>query len=239
MSRAGNESLRDKTYEQIKEAIITDKLRPGAPLSEYWLAKTLGVSRTPVREALGKLESEGFIASIPGRGAVVSGVTAEWVIEIFEYREAIEGLACRAAASRINENTRSALVRNFLGDTCPADLPLLNEIGAALHGAVRDFCGNSMLQNSLDTIRGHVTRLRVLAADIPGRVSQSFTEHQAIAHALTKGDEEEAERAMRRHIVSTKQSFLQLLLGGRLGRLSERNAERVSHHKSAAINVWP
>jgi DNA-binding GntR family transcriptional regulator len=200
--------LKEKAYSYLKEAIISGEIVPGSPISEYRLAEVLGISRTPVREALNQLELEGFLTSIPGKGMLVRAVTAEFVLEIFEYREAIEGFACRLAAMRMSEATRSELVNVFLRTTPPQDIESLLRIGDSLHSAVRNACANSTLESSLDRVRDHVKRLRLLAAKIPQRAERSFVEHQRIIEALADNDADLAETMMRDHIRSTRDSLL-------------------------------
>jgi DNA-binding GntR family transcriptional regulator len=200
--------LKDKAYTYLKDAIIKTEIAPGSPISEYRLADVLGISRTPVREALNQLELEGFLTSIPGKGMIVRAVTAEFILETFEYREAIEGFACRLAAMRMSEPTHSELVDVYLSAAPPNDVDSLLRIGDVLHAAVRDACANSILQGGLDRIRDHVRRLRLLAAKIPQRAEQSFVEHQKIVEALAGRDGNRAESTMRDHIRSTRDSLL-------------------------------
>ena len=210
-------SLSEKAYRQIKAAIIANELQPNTSISEYWLAEVLAMSRTPIREALGRLEAEGFVGNLSGRGAVVRPVTAELALEVFEYREAVEGLACRLAAIRMEESTRAHLVQIFLHESAPPGIEGLNKISGTLHTAIRDACGNAMLQSSLDRIRDHLSRLRTVATEIPGRIEQSYVEHQPIVETLARRDEEQAEMTMRQHLVSAKNSLFEALFENRLG----------------------
>lgn len=211
-SAAERQSLRERAYKEIKSAIIANTLDGGTPLSEHTLAKALRVSRTPVRDALGRLESEGFISYIPGKGAFVRPVSVEFVLEVLEYREAVEGFACRLTALRMSDALRAELVARFLREEPPKGVEALNQSSEWFHQLIRAQCGNRMLQVSLDRIRDHLARLRTVAVRIPGRVEQSFVEHKAIVQALADRDEERAEAEMRRHIASTRTTIAEAVL---------------------------
>jgi DNA-binding GntR family transcriptional regulator len=198
-------SLKDQAYAAIKEAILSLKLEPGIPLVEKDLARHLGISRTPVRDALQELEREGFVARMSFKGTYVTDVTMQDTTEIFQLRAVLEGLAARVAAplfspselSKIDENLTAAEAALAQGN-----LTLCSECGQRLHQAIIDKADNHRLAAIIHNLDDHLRRLRILSDRISGRLNTSVVEHRAVWHALCQRDPAAAEQAMRTHLFS-------------------------------------
>jgi DNA-binding GntR family transcriptional regulator len=205
-------SLKDVAYSTIKEAILSFELEPGTPLVEHELAEQLGVSKTPVRDALQELEREGFVVRIPFKGTYVTHVTMTDMAEIFQLRAVLEGLAARLAAphfsplelQQISDNHAAAAAA--LGE---GDLAACSEWGKRLHDAIinKAETHNQRLVQIIRNLDDHVVRLRILSDRVQGRLHRSVPEHRRIVEALHRGDPMAAEQAMRTHLSSVLQDL--------------------------------
>jgi DNA-binding GntR family transcriptional regulator len=197
--------MTDWVWEQLREAIIELRLRPGEPLREVALAEQLGVSKTPLREAFARLEQEGLVETTSFKGAVVTGYSERDLNEIYELRALLEGAAARAAAERSTGDTLEVL-RDLVDRSRE-----LRDAGdlVGLAGLVEEFdlivyaqVTNERISALIENLRAHLTRIGKLTEGIPGRVEASVEEHAAIVEALVARDPDEAERLMRVHIGS-------------------------------------
>jgi DNA-binding GntR family transcriptional regulator len=207
-------SLKQQAYEHISELILEETLAPGDPLVESDLAERLGISRTPVREALHRLEQDGLVEMLPRRGSFVARLSLRDLEELFELREATEGMAARLAALRGDVGELSRLQAEFAEADREPDPERRNaryeEIGEALHDYTLRTSGNRRLQKIADSFRIQIQKERRVAASIPGRKEQSMIEHRDVLAALLRRDPEAAEKLMRKHIVSTHDSVVEL-----------------------------
>jgi DNA-binding GntR family transcriptional regulator len=200
-------SLKDVAYSAIKDAILSFELEPGTPLVEHDLAQQLGVSKTPVRDALQELEREGFVVRIPFKGTYITDVTMVDMAEIFQLRAVLEGLAARLAAPHLspedlaaiqdNHRTAQALLRQ-------GDLAACSQWGKKLHDAIINKAEdhNQRLVQIIRNLDDHMVRLRFLSDRVQGRLHTSVAEHQRVVNALKGGDAAAAEQAMRIHLFS-------------------------------------
>lgn len=216
-ARHDRAKLTDWVLDELRTAIIDLRLQPGEALREANLAESLGVSKTPVREALARLESEGLVETASFKGAVVSGYTRRDLIEIYELRELVETWAVREAAGSMGPDERERL------DALMATSERLRERGrtAALEQVVDEFDAflfeqvtNRRISALIDNMRAHLTRIGRLTAEIPGRLVKSVDEHVLIAQALRRGDAAAAEAALRAHIASVRDDQLKGLVEG-------------------------
>ena len=178
---------------------------------EHWkrgtIATQLGVSKTPVREALGRLEQEGLVEATSFKGAVVTDYSERDLQEIYELRELLEGVAVRAAATEADDATLVALhdvIERSRAARDAEDLVLLAELLGRFDQIIFEQVENARIRNLIETLRAHLTRIGKLTEEIPGRVEASVEEHAAIVEAIARGDADEAERAMRVHIASVR-----------------------------------
>jgi DNA-binding GntR family transcriptional regulator len=204
----------DWVYEELKRAIIELRLPPGDPLREAALAEQLGVSKTPIREALSRLEQEGLAETISFKGAVVTGYSRRDLLEIYELRELLEKSAARLAAESMSAAALAQLQRIcgegrqlMEGDDAAGLAALISEFDTVLFDQVQ----NSRIRSLIENLRAHLTRIGQLTAEIPGRAQTSVDEHEKIAEAIAARDPELAEQRMRDHIHSVRDDQLRAL----------------------------
>jgi DNA-binding GntR family transcriptional regulator len=202
--------LKDAVYLQLRDDIISGALPAGAVLREAELVARFGVSKTPLRDALVRLQKDGFVDIPPYRSAVVTGYSETDLREIYELRELLEGACARQAALHINGDALAELARIVRDsaaclsgdDVVPGKQEelagLIQQFDLALYAQSR----NSRIDQMVGNIRGHVQRIGRLTTGIPGRLAKSVAEHQAIYEAIAQRDGAAAEALMRGHIGS-------------------------------------
>jgi DNA-binding GntR family transcriptional regulator len=198
-------SLKDQAYAAIKEAILSLQLEPGTPLVEKNLARQLGISRTPVRDALQELKREGFVTRRSFKGTYVTDVTMKDTTEIFQLRAVLEGLAAQVAAPLFSPAELAEIEGHLAAaEAALADgnLTRCSECGQKLHQAIIDKADNHRLAAIIHNLDDHLRRLRILSDRISGRLNTSVVEHRAVWHALSQQDPAAAEQAMRTHLFS-------------------------------------
>jgi DNA-binding GntR family transcriptional regulator len=214
--RHDRRKVTDWVYEELKSAIVDLRLAPGDPLREATLADQLGVSKTPIREALTRLEQEGLVETTSFKGAVVTGYSRQDLLEIYELRELLENAAARTAAESMADADRDRLDR-----ICRESRKLKkNHDAAGLAALISAFddvlfeqVRNSRIRALIENLRAHLTRIGHLTAEIPGRIEASVDEHEKIVQAIAARDPELAERQMREHIRSVRDDQLRALSG--------------------------
>ena len=202
--------LKDAVYLQLRDDIISGALPTGSVLREAELVTRFGVSKTPLRDALVRLQRDGFVDIPPYRSAVVVGYSQTDLREIYELRELLEGACAQQAALHIDGDALAQLAHIVAASaacvTGGATVPgreeelagLIQHFDLALYAQSR----NSRIDEMVGNIRGHVQRIGRLTTAIPGRLAKSVAEHQAIYEAITQRDGAGAEALMRRHILS-------------------------------------
>ena len=203
-------SLKDKAYAAIKEAILSLRFEPGMLLVESDLAQQLGISKTPVRDALQVLEREGFVSRVLFKGTYVTEPTATDIREIFQLRAILEGFAARLAATSLTEVELADIDRRLtLAEAALAEgnLALCSSFGQVIHDRLLDKAGNQRLISITHNLDDHVKRLRVLSDRISGRLDKSVVEHRRVQAALSRHDPAGAEQAMRDHLLSVIQDL--------------------------------
>jgi DNA-binding GntR family transcriptional regulator len=206
--------LSDGVYEHLKDLIVAGRLVPGEQILEDQVKQDLGVSRTPVREALQRLQFEGLVEVRPHKGTFVSRVDVESLREIFEFREAIEGQAAALAALRMSPEARAELQQLqdvFRQSVASGDPKSFHESDTRLHRAVVAACGNGRLQQAVSIIESLIARTRFLSIIALTRMEQSSSEHEAIIDAVVRGDPRAAEERMRNHIRAVYQNLTENL----------------------------
>ncbi len=208
-----SQSLKEIAYEHIGQWLIEGTLQPGEALIETDLAERLGISRTPVREALHQLAQEGLVEMIPRRGAFVRRITLQDIEELFVIREAIEGVAARLAATKAKPEQLRAFAEKFEAAAHEPDEIQRQEqyerIGDEFHDYILEICGNARIIEIIGTYKVLLQKERQIAAHIPGRIERSLKEHCTILEALQRQDPDLAEKTMRQHIVGTLNSMLE------------------------------
>ncbi|MEQ6897878.1 GntR family transcriptional regulator [Microbacterium sp. KR10-403] len=200
----------DRAYGILLDEIQSGVLAPGAVLGEVEQAARLGVSRTPLREAIGRLAADGLVVQQSPRVTVVSEIDAGDIREIFEMRRALEETAARLAAQRADAAIFASLADGFaavrIGETDAPDAyhELFARFDAALDAAV----ANDYLTSALRTIRTHLVRVRRMARENPERLASAVAEHKLISQAIAAGDEELAAHATHIHLHNALESIL-------------------------------
>ncbi|MFE5408899.1 GntR family transcriptional regulator [Microbacterium sp. NPDC056569] len=207
----------DRAYATLLDEIQSGVLRPGAVLGEVEQAARLGVSRTPLREALGRLAGDGLVAQQSPRVTVVTAIDADDIREIFEVRRALEQSAARLAAERGDAAAFAELALEFArvdldgggagADGRDAYYALIADFDLALDAAV----ANDYLTAALRTVRTHLVRVRRLARDNPARLAASVAEHRLIATAIAARDADLAAHATHVHLHNALHSILESL----------------------------
>lgn len=206
----------DRAYDTLLDEIQSGVLAPGVVLGEVEQATRLGVSRTPLREALGRLASDGLVAQQSPRVTVVTDVDADDIRELFAVRRALEEAAARLAAHNADPAAFAVLAAEFAAasvdgaDALDDYYDLIGRFDAALDAAV----ANDYLTSALRTIRTHLVRVRRLARDNPERLAASISEHRIIAHAIAEKDAELAAHATHIHLHNALASILDSLDAG-------------------------
>lgn len=192
----------DRAYATLLDEIQSGSLAPGTVLAEVEQSVRLGVSRTPLREALGRLAADGLVAQASARVTVVTDVDAGDIRALFEARRALEETAARLAAERGDAPSFAALADEFararVDQSAARDdyYALIARFDTALDAAV----ANDYLTSALRTIRTHLVRVRRLARDNPVRLAVSASEHRLIASAIAAGDADLAAHATHVHL---------------------------------------
>src|SRR6266487_3213323 len=181
--------LKDTVYLQLRDDIVNGTLPPGAVLREAELATRFGVSKTPLRDALVRLQKDGFVEIPPYRSAVVVGYSRTDLREIYELRELAR--IVRASADCVTGGEVAAGREDELAG-------LLDQFDLVMYAQSR----NNRIDEMVGNIRGHIQRIGRLTTGIPGRLAKSVPEHQAIYEAIVQRDGAAAETLMRRHILS-------------------------------------
>jgi DNA-binding GntR family transcriptional regulator len=205
-------NLRDQTYDIIKNMIILREIEPGKKINEEHIAKEIQVSRTPIREALCRLENEGIVKIIPRRGAFVSDLTETNVKEILLIREVLEGLAVRLAVENMDEEMfeklRKALEKVSILPEEDRDLINYTRSEVDFHALLLSASNNQMLKNMMEIVNAHLQIIRLRTVVIPERAQKTVEEHQQILKAIENGDAATAEELMRKHVRSVREVAL-------------------------------
>lgn len=192
----------DGAYQALQAAIVDGRLSPGTRLSVPALAARLGVSRSPVREALTRLISDGLAVEVPHRGAVVAHLTLADLLPVYELREVLEGLAARLAAIRI-ESHGEARLRRVLADHAVAadrdDRPAATAADVAFHTGLREIASNAELEKTLGGIQARI-RVAMRTTVVTEGPRPAIADHEKILDAVMAKDPERAERYARAHI---------------------------------------
>lgn len=197
-------SLANTVYERLREAIGNLELPPGTHLQESELAAEFGVSRTPIREALRRLSSEGFVDLAHGRGATVAQGNLRDVLDAYEIRRLLEPYAAAQAAIRGRTNPQLAEIEGVLAGLSSApesdeDIRERERLDRELHSLIANLTGNQLLTRVISDLHARVQRV-YLQLGSGGRFESIRSEHLRILAAIRSGDAELAAKAMRDHL---------------------------------------
>jgi DNA-binding GntR family transcriptional regulator len=198
-----NLTLWQRVYTHLRGEILSGALPPGSELQEAALSATLGVSRGPIREAIGRLAAEGLVTVRPRRGAVVRALSTEEFLEAYQVREALEVMAVRLAVPRLTEADVELLetyVAEMTACADRADTQGFFEANSGFHRAFFDISGNRMLVDLYGGLCSQIDRYRLRSLELRGNVERSIAEHKAILRAAKAGDVERAAHLVSEHI---------------------------------------
>jgi len=207
-------SFSDKVYSAILELLINHRIKPGEKLNEKSIAELLHVSRTPVREALRRLASDGLVDFFPRRGVFAKAITSQDIRELYEIRRCLEVHAARQAIGNIPEERIEEIDglierchRKDGAEFIEAELELDREI----HRTISMFCRNSRLRHLLETLDHLAKFMRVIHSGREDVVRENFREHENIWRAMTAGEEERMVKLLEEHLDNRQECLLEVI----------------------------
>jgi len=211
-----NRTAKETTFQILKERIMRQELCAGDPLPEVAIARSLGVSRTPVREAIMQLQKEGLVEMIPNRGAYVTFITLKELKNIIQFIQILEGAAVELGIDNIDMTEREALEKELksLEKTGPGiSHKETSKPGIQLHDLILRSCGNEKIYGVANQIREQIVALSQAALKRnPGRVFESVTEHLKIIKALKEKDMSAAKRETAKHLNNAYKILTQIIV---------------------------
>lgn len=199
-------SLSGRVFHKIREDILSGKYKRDETLKEKTIGDELGVSRTPVREALRQLELEGLVTIIPNKGASVVGISKDDIKDIYEIRARLEGLCAKRAAKNVTTDQIAELEENiYLVDfhSSKENYAQVLELDNKFHEILYEASLSKMLKHELSAFHHYVERVRKITLSMPERVTKSNDEHRMIVEALKNHNEDEAETLATTHMLNT------------------------------------
>ncbi|MBI5561119.1 MAG: GntR family transcriptional regulator [Deltaproteobacteria bacterium] len=193
-------TLRERIVEFVKDSVIKGRLKPGERVPEHEIAESLGISRTPIREAFRQLESEGFITVAPRKGAIVSPITPKDVEDFYAIKSLLEGYAAREACKKFTEKEIKRLKSlNQQMTRCAGnnDVKEFFKLDNQFHETFLRACGNDKLCTIAHQIVQQFERFRITALSLPGRMHASVRQHEEIISAFIEEDQERVEMLVR------------------------------------------
>jgi DNA-binding GntR family transcriptional regulator len=202
-ARLENLTLWQRVYEYLREEILSERLQPGTELQEVALSEELGVSRGPIREAIGRLAAEGLVTVRPRRGALVRSLSKDEFLELYQVREALEMMAVRLAVPKLEAGDLGEL-EELIGIMSRhaerGEVTEFFEANVAFHARLFEASGNERLQELYGQLVGQMGRYRMRSLTLRGNLQRSVTEHSAILRAAKHGDADRAAHLMSEHI---------------------------------------
>jgi DNA-binding GntR family transcriptional regulator len=205
----------EAVYQDLKQKIINEGLLPGQWLVEREIGKVYNISRTPVREVLRRLVSDGFLELKPGKGYLVRKLSLEEIIEIFQAREAVEGMAARLACQKGDEGffvrikeIRQRLEKLNLDENSAAGVVIGNE----LHGTIAEAADNSLVFEFYEKLKNLAALTRNISKKSVGIEKRSQEAHLALMNALEEKNADKSEQRMREHLRNTCRSLVETYL---------------------------
>ncbi|MEW9121993.1 MAG: GntR family transcriptional regulator [Thermotaleaceae bacterium] len=212
--QAGRVSLTSKIFNILRDDILNDKYEEGEKLVEAKLAEELGVSRTPVREALKQLELDGIVENIPNRGVIVKGISKQDIQDIFAIRTAIEGIAAAWAVERITEEEIKALKETYELMEFYAfkkDLEKVAEFNSRFHETIYRATKSRYLEQVLRDFQYYMKKIRRKSLQVEGRMDEALKEHKEILEAFIARDGKKAQETLSAHVNNAKTNVERLL----------------------------
>ena len=206
--------LRDVVFNTLREAILKGELKPGERLMELQLASKLGVSRTPIREAIRMLEQEGLAVTIPRKGAEVAKMTLKDMEDVLEIRETLDELAAKIACTKMNEQQMLELIKikdEFEKNTNSEDVKLIAETDEKFHDIIYEATDNAKLVVLLNNLREQIYRYRVEYLKNKDNYPALIQEHEEIVEALKAHDKDKVTEAMHKHVTNQAKAVKEVI----------------------------
>ena len=203
--------LREIVYEELKRQILVGEISPGTRMMEVELADVMGVSRTPVREAIRKLEKEGLVTIEPRKGAYASNISIKDMVDVLEVRQGLEGMAAAIASGKITERQKADLlnvVEKYKAAVESANIEEIIKYDEEFHSMIISISGNKTLMQVFSTVQELALRFRYIYYDDFNRYESMPREHQLIEEAIMSGDAEKARVAAGDHVSKLKEFIL-------------------------------
>lgn len=201
-----NRDLKNHAYQILKERLINCIYEPGSILNEAQLAADLGLSRTPVREAINRLESDGFVKVLPKKGVYVSDIQLSDVLQIFQTRIEIEPVALRMAAPHLPTDELLHFQKTFTGEI--TDIHNGFRLDTAMHLFIIEHCGNRYIIEMMHRLFDDNTKVVIASKQNQVQIHDARQEHLNIINTLLEKDYEKAESLMRTHIETCRRAAL-------------------------------
>ncbi len=208
------ENLEELVYKAFKQSILSGKLAPGTRLIEEEIAKAMRVSKTPVRHALARLQSEGLVVAIPWQGKRVVSLTLEEVSQLYDVREALEGMAARLAAGQLGEEVLAQMTAHVADSErhlAQGDMEAFLVADRSWHDLLIRGSGNDLLAQMMEGVRNKILIMQVASIYYGRRGQDSVAEHRSVLEALYAHDSDAAEQRMRAHICNVRAIVLKTL----------------------------
>lgn len=206
------ESIGAAVYRRLREAILSGRIPMGARINELELASVWKISRTPIRDALRRLEAEGLVQAASGRGMIVPVLTRSEVEELYEVRQALEGVAARRAAERATPEfltKLNTLIKAYGTAVKQEDMRRLLVVDDDLHTAIVQMAQNRRLQQAIHGVRMQLHRVHVGSFRLKGRAATSFREKARLVAAIRSMNPARAEAAMQEHLASLRADLVE------------------------------
>ena len=231
--------LRELVCEHIREAIINGTFAPGERLMEIQMADEMGVSRTPVREAIRKLEMEGFVVMIPRRGTYVSNMSIKDINDVYEIRISLDTLAAGLAAERISDEELEELQRLLVKVGAAIeknDMAKVVEADIEFHDVLYKASRNERLRNIINNLREQITVIRGVSMRYPGRLKDTQDEHRRLVECISARNVEKSQEMARIHLENAEKPLMATMSerkdGGDISKLAEKKKVEESESES-------
>lgn len=197
-------TYKEQAYNYLLDLILKNGLEEGKVYSERYFAEVMGISRTPVREAILHLAQEGYITIQSNRGIQIKELSNEEIKDILQMREAIEGFCAEYAAERKDENRELiSVLKKYIAEeenNISHEEFIKNDI--EFHTKIVDFCRNKIMKEAFINLRNQINRIGLKSFDNEERICETLKEHKAIVNAVEKGDADLAKAAVKKHLQS-------------------------------------
>lgn len=205
-------SLKEKAYVELKEMIISGKLKSNERIDEDFLSKSLNVSRTPVREAINKLEQEGWINIVPRKGMFVNNISIKEINDVFQVRSNLEPIILEMAFERIEKEELRKLQAEFLNFSTKKELSLedntqLDYLDNQLHLLILKNCNNNFIIKMMENVYEHNMRIRNLSVQPNQRRITATSEHLKIISAILENNFQKAVKELKNHNLKAREGF--------------------------------